>query len=50
MRRCVEGACEDVDCGWDVELVGEEEQEVRRDILFGFGFRLVTFMIFTIAF
>jgi hypothetical protein len=25
---CVEGACEEVDWGWDVELVGEEEQEV----------------------
>jgi len=22
---CVEGACEEVDWGWDVELVGEEE-------------------------
>ena len=28
MCRCVEGACEEVDWGWDVELVGEEEQEV----------------------
>ena len=25
---CVEGACEEVDWGWDVELVGQEEQEV----------------------
>ena len=25
---CVEGACEEVDWGWDVELVGEEDQEV----------------------
>ena len=24
----VEGACEEVDWGWDVELVGEKEQEV----------------------
>ena len=28
MCRCVEGACEEVDGGWDVELVGEKEQEV----------------------
>ena len=28
MCCCVEGACEEVDWGWDVELVGEEEQEV----------------------
>ena len=26
--RCVEGACEEVDWGWDVELAREEEQEV----------------------
>ena len=25
---CVEGACEEVDWGWDVEFVGEEEQEI----------------------
>jgi hypothetical protein len=25
---CVEGACEQLDWGWDVELVGEEEQEL----------------------
>jgi len=25
--RCVEGACEEVDRVWDVELVGEEEQQ-----------------------
>ena len=28
VRCCVEGACEGVDWNWDVELVGEEEQEV----------------------
>ena len=28
VRCCVEGACEEVDWGWVVELVGEEEQEV----------------------
>ena len=28
MCCCVEGACEEVDWGWDVELVSEEEQEV----------------------
>ena len=28
MCYCVEGACEEVDWGWDVELVGGEEQEV----------------------
>ena len=28
MCRCVDGYCEEVDWGWDVELVGEEEQEV----------------------
>ena len=57
MYCCVEGACEEVDWGWDVELVGEEEQEV---VLVGlelvawmvdFGphtfFRFITFMIFT---
>ena len=26
--RCVEGALEEVDWGWDVELVGKEDQEV----------------------
>jgi len=25
---CVEGAYEEVDRGWDAELVGEEEQQV----------------------
>ena len=28
MCCCVEGAYEEVDGGWDVELVGEEEQGV----------------------
>ena len=28
MRCSVEGACEEVDWGWDVELVGKEKQEV----------------------
>ena len=28
VRCCVEGAYEEVDWGWDMELVGEEEQEV----------------------
>ena len=28
MCFCVEGACEKVVWGWDVELVGEEAQEV----------------------
>ena len=28
MRCCVEGSCEELDWGWDAELVGEEEQEV----------------------
>ena len=28
MCCCVEGACEEVDWNWEVELVGEEEQEV----------------------
>ena len=27
MCRCVEGACGEVDWGWDVELIGEKEQE-----------------------
>ena len=36
--------------GWDVELVGVEEQEVLRrwHILFRFGSRFTTLMIFTI--
>ena len=28
MCLCIEGTCEEVDCNWDVELVGGEEQEV----------------------
>ena len=40
MCRCVEGACEGVDWGWDVELVGEEEQEVVL-----VDFELVAWMI-----
>ena len=58
MCCCVEGACEEVDWGWDVELVGEEEQQevVLVDLelvacMVDFGLhtfsRFITFMIFT---
>ena len=49
MRCCVEGACEEVDLGWDAELVGEEEQAVAsaRYTFFEFGSRFMSFMIFT---
>jgi len=53
--HCVDGACEEVDWCWDVELVGEEEQEVvltfslllewliRWEILFWIWFQLYDF-------
>jgi len=55
---CVEGACEEVDWGWDVELVSEEEQEVvlalsllLEWLILGFSgrhfFTVYDFMIFT---
>ena len=49
MRCCVEGACEEVDWGWDAELVGEEEQAVALAgyTFFRFGSRFMSFMIFT---
>ena len=28
MRCCFEGACEEVDWGWDVEFIGEEQEVV----------------------
>jgi hypothetical protein len=45
--RCVEGACEEVYWGWDVELVNEEEQKLvltlslllELSIFLGFGGR-----------
>ena len=56
--RCVEGACEEIDWGLGIELVGEEEQEVvlvdfklvafsGRFWALGMLFRFMTFMIFT---
>ena len=36
MCRCVQGACEEVDWGRDVELAGEEEEQ-----------EVITVMIFT---
>ena len=57
MCCCVEGACEEVDWGWDVELVGGEEQEVVLALslllewsilgLGGRSFRSMTLMILT---
>ena len=34
MCCCVEGACEEVDWGWLVELIGEEEPEVVLTLSF----------------
>ena len=43
MCYCVEGACEEVNWGWDVELVGEEEQEIVSTLSFLLEWSLLGF-------
>ena len=48
MRCCGEGACEGVDWGWDVYLVGKDEQKVASvGYTSWIWFQVYDFMIFT---